>query len=700
VNREDAGVTRNTTVTVLFCDLVASTARFARIGDDAADAFLLRFRGACTRAIESHHGQVVKHLGDGVMAVFTTSSLDALLAACDLHTTIPGLDVDDPPRLRVGVSVGDVSESDGDWFGTPVIEASRLCDAAGAGETFTTSTVRAVVGSRGGLSFVDIGRRELKGLSLPVDVVRSSGIGGQVDTAGTETASTRPARGTRSRRRRLVVAAVAVALVAIAVPAVIASSASDEAVSSAPVLGANLGYRPTYEKRPCPTQSADGQKQQPIEGQTCGLLHVPERRDRPKGRQDQVVVHEFEPVSPGAHVTVMIDAIEPADDPVPRSGARLFQLIRRGEAGEPILTCPEMVAASRGHLDEPLNADPAISAHLTAVATCAARWDQQRVDRSAYGARDVANDVRDLVIARTLPPVDLVVASEDTPVALDLMRDEPEILRTVTFENPIPPTTTSADYIGAFAEAVDNFAPVCKKDPRCSKYLPNPVGAWTAMYHRLRSAPQLISGPVPDGSTQSVLIDGDRAALVFATAIGIRALTPFVPQTIASGDLQQMSYNAWLRSGVEDKPYGQDLTDLCERVSPNDLPSDSYVASLQPEYAVGIWNLPRLGRTCRAWKVTPDSDRSRQSVTSNIPVLVVGGALATTLKQEKADDMGVGFTRKVTFRFPTLGFGALHDAPSCFQALRRAWLQKPTSAPGRSQIDECEKSSPAIGFYG
>ncbi len=73
-------MSRSTTVTVLFCDLVSSTARFTRIGDDAADAFLLRFRGACSRAVESHHGQVVKHLGDGVMAVFTTSSLDALLA--------------------------------------------------------------------------------------------------------------------------------------------------------------------------------------------------------------------------------------------------------------------------------------------------------------------------------------------------------------------------------------------------------------------------------------------------------------------------------------------------------------------------------------------------------------------------------------------------------------------------------------------
>ena len=39
--------------------------------------------------------------------------------------------------IRVGISVGDVSVEDGDCFGTPVIEAARLC-AAAAGDHRTT----------------------------------------------------------------------------------------------------------------------------------------------------------------------------------------------------------------------------------------------------------------------------------------------------------------------------------------------------------------------------------------------------------------------------------------------------------------------------------------------------------------------------------------------------------------------------------
>jgi class 3 adenylate cyclase len=681
-------VSRSTTVTVLFCDLVESTARFTRIGDDAADAFLLRFRGACARAVESHHGQVVKHLGDGVMAVFTTSSLDALLAARDLHDFVRSLDSGDPPRLRIGVSVGDVSASEGDWYGTPVIEASRLCDVAAPAQTFTTPTVRAIVGSRGDLSFVDVSSLELKGLPSPVDVVR---VSSPDDDDTTTAATSRSASGSRQSRRPLLIAGIALAVVAIAVPIAIVHSGDGRTSASSGAV-ADLGYRPTYEQRAC----APGA----IDGQTCGVLHVPERRDQPDGRRDQVVVDEFSPVSPGKRVTLMVGVVEPTGDQVARFGATLLYMTRRGAAGDPTLNCPEMAAAASAHLDDPILSPPSVSASLGAISTCANRWDQQGVDRSAYGAGDVADDVRDLVIAKHLPPIDLEVSTDDTAVGLDLMRDDPGMLRTVTLENPIPPTATSSDYVRAYAEALDSFATVCKQDPTCSRYLPDPVGAWAAMYRRLEGTPQRITGPLPDGSETSVLIDGDRAASVFATAVSNTTLTPFVPQILSSGAVGQIAYNARDRSGVDNLPYGQQLTDLCERVAPLDQPGDRYAAAAQPQNAVGIWNMALLDRTCEVWKVTPDPDRSRQTVTSNIPVLVVSGALAVTARQDGFDDFETGLSHMFSFRFPTIGFAALHYAPSCFQQMRLAWLRKPTTVPDRSQIQQCEAASPAIGFYG
>ncbi len=58
---------------------------------------------------------------------------------------------------------------DGDCFGTPVIEASRLCGAAAAGQILVSDVVRLLAGSRGGHSFTAIGPIDLKGLTEPVN---------------------------------------------------------------------------------------------------------------------------------------------------------------------------------------------------------------------------------------------------------------------------------------------------------------------------------------------------------------------------------------------------------------------------------------------------------------------------------------------------------------------------------------------------
>ncbi|MGQ0824139.1 MAG: hypothetical protein ACT4OX_03730 [Actinomycetota bacterium] len=68
------------TVTVLFCDLVESTALRARLGDDDAD----QLRRACFAgwrdALTQHRGREVKNQGDGLMVAFA-STADALAAS-------------------------------------------------------------------------------------------------------------------------------------------------------------------------------------------------------------------------------------------------------------------------------------------------------------------------------------------------------------------------------------------------------------------------------------------------------------------------------------------------------------------------------------------------------------------------------------------------------------------------------------------
>jgi class 3 adenylate cyclase/energy-coupling factor transporter ATP-binding protein EcfA2 len=167
---------RVTTATVLFCDLVGSTAQRTALGDDAADRLTAALDRMLRDAVGDHHGSVIKGTGDGIMAVFAATN-DALSAAEAAHQAAErhNREATDLEQLvlRAGVSAGDVHFVAGDCYGTAVVEAARLEAAAEPGTILVSGLARAVVGSRGGHSFERVGMLELKGLPEPVEAFRA-----------------------------------------------------------------------------------------------------------------------------------------------------------------------------------------------------------------------------------------------------------------------------------------------------------------------------------------------------------------------------------------------------------------------------------------------------------------------------------------------------------------------------------------------
>jgi class 3 adenylate cyclase len=168
------GQARVETVTVLFTDLVDSTGRRVRSGEEAADRLRQHHDRLLRASILGHGGTVAKHTGDGVMASFAGAS-DAIAAAVAIQQAIESDNRkrgDEPLAVRIGISVGDVSVEDGDVFGLPVVEAQRLEAAAGGGEIFISALVKAMARGRGGHEYEGLGELELKGLDGPLEAVR------------------------------------------------------------------------------------------------------------------------------------------------------------------------------------------------------------------------------------------------------------------------------------------------------------------------------------------------------------------------------------------------------------------------------------------------------------------------------------------------------------------------------------------------
>ena len=152
--------------TIVFTDIVGSTELTQRLGDHAAMAVVELHDRVVRDALARTFGREVKHLGDGMMGVFV-SATDAVRCASAVHAALRATtdDVVEPLEVRVGAATGEPLERNGDFFGTTVQMASRLCAVAEPGQTLVSSSV--VEGCEGH-RFRDIGERTLKGFPQPV----------------------------------------------------------------------------------------------------------------------------------------------------------------------------------------------------------------------------------------------------------------------------------------------------------------------------------------------------------------------------------------------------------------------------------------------------------------------------------------------------------------------------------------------------
>ena len=158
------------TATILVTDLVDSTALRARVGEERADELRRQHDRLLSEVAEGNGGTVVKGLGDGLLVSFAgaAEAVDAAVVMQQAVDTL-GRREEEDLSIRIGLSAGDVSFEEGDSFGTPVVEAARLCAAAAGGQIVVADVVRVLARGRGGHEVSPLGALELKGLPEPVE---------------------------------------------------------------------------------------------------------------------------------------------------------------------------------------------------------------------------------------------------------------------------------------------------------------------------------------------------------------------------------------------------------------------------------------------------------------------------------------------------------------------------------------------------
>jgi adenylate cyclase len=176
-------------VTLVFTDLVGFSAWALQAGDDATLKLLRQVAQAVEPPLLDAGGEVVKRMGDGIMAVFP-DPVTAIAAVSMARNALKRVDVDGyTPVMRVGIHTGRPQRIGSDWLGVDVNIAARVMESAGKGGVVISGGTLEQVSEED----LDILGVTAKRVRRPVFSHRPSGVPADVAMYRLETRSELPA---------------------------------------------------------------------------------------------------------------------------------------------------------------------------------------------------------------------------------------------------------------------------------------------------------------------------------------------------------------------------------------------------------------------------------------------------------------------------------------------------------------------------
>jgi len=452
-------------------------------------------------------------------------------------------------------------------------------------------------------------------------------------------------------------------------------------------------YQPVFEPASCAFPVPEGTNP------TCGYLVVPENRARPDGRQVRLHVAIFhsraanpepDPVvhlsgGPGASALGLsgylfrtgLDAVLKSRDLV------IFD--QRGTGySKPALNCPERQAITPQLLDGSLSSAEEDRLIVDAFQRCHDRLSAQGIDLSAYTSAASAADVEDLRRALGYPQLNLHSVSYGTRLALTMMRDDPQSLRSVVLDSTLPLqvnlyTALAPNAARAFKVLFDR----CAADPACSQAFPNLEASFYNLVDQLNANPLMINVHAY-GNTYPVLVDGNLLVDVLFTGLYNPSVIGYMPKMIS--DIQQGN-TAILKERLglyfdTSTALGLQMSVICAEEIPFSSPEEAYdLAQGTPPQIANFFpaSVQPLFTACQTWGTEPDP-RENQAVSSSIPALVLGGEFDPITPPSWGQMAAESLRQAYFYEFPANGHWVTRSS-GCAISMMLAFLEEPGTSP-------------------
>jgi pimeloyl-ACP methyl ester carboxylesterase len=478
--------------------------------------------------------------------------------------------------------------------------------------------------------------------------------------------------------------------------------------------GPGTSPRTSYDFKtgPCPADEANALARL---NASCGTLTVPENRSDPKKGKVQlpvaIVPSKRQPPEPDPIVYMAggpgANAIGQAQDLVNvglNQNRNLIIMNQRGVAYTvPNLACPEIDRAFAAAVAMPYDSPAHETMHVAATKACHDRLVAAGVDLGAFNTSENSADFADLRKALKLKQWNVYGLSYGTELALSLMRDHPEGMRSMIIDAVLPPSTVSLGWTWTNAnEAVSNIFQACADQPACAAAHGDLRTQFAAEVQKLEANPLTLTVPIPGTETRTqVVLDGgaiinwlgslpDPVVPITSVPAAIAALVRGQPTQIAEARATGAHPGAIGAVG-----YGLMYGVICSEWVPYEARSQILAQGQLafPSYPKSVLSqpmgLPFMTEDCAVWDVPPAAASVRRVTASKIPSLVMN----SSFDGKSAPQWGIyaahTLRNSTTITIPGSGHGALFgiqtppDAPAraCTQSVVAAFLANPAARP-------------------
>ncbi len=432
---------------------------------------------------------------------------------------------------------------------------------------------------------------------------------------------------------------------------------------------------PRFESAPCMVTLPPGA----VEGRDiqCGYLVVPLQYEQPQGPTIRlaVAIIKTQSSNPPPDPLVMMQG-GPGGSTLDffvtpllttsrlRANRDIILFDQRGTLySQPNLNCPEYLDMVIATLNEDLSPEESDRQFQQALTQCHQRLVKQGIDLSAYNSIENANDVDALRQALGYDQINLYGVSYGTLLALHVMRQHPQGLRSVILNSVVPPQInflTQAPQ--AEGRAFNQLFQTCAADTQCSQAYPNLEQVFYNLVDRLNKNPDHIYLTDPQTSkTYEAVFNGDTLISTIYQMQYVTELIPMLPRIIYNVRAGRYDFVERILSQlVFDRSIsmGMYFSVLCAEDA-DFQPSDVNLRGLPSE----LKNLEENSgqsflTTCNNWNVTALPSSIDQPVTSDVPTLVLTGAFDPITPPSYGQTAAQTLTNSYFFTFPWGGHGA------------------------------------------